>query len=149
MGKPPMVRDGVRQGQIGRPEKRDAAQFDGVAQHGIKAEEDRNGNEHGQTTAQRADLVLLEQLGGLLVFLERIVLVFVGDGLELRRDGLLPLLRAGAGRRHRPEDQFDDDRDGDDRTGRRSTRRSCRPFIERSRNLEQNPKPRKPVKPMT
>ncbi len=59
--------DGVGLREVVGPEEMGAAQFDGVAEHLVKTEENGKLQQRGQATAQRADLVLLEEFGRLLV----------------------------------------------------------------------------------
>ena len=92
-------------GQIGYPQEAGATQFDGALNHGEEAEEDGDLQEHRQAAAQRADLVLAHELHRLLVHLDRVILVFLLDGVHLGLQGLQPLHRARARLGQRPEDE--------------------------------------------
>src|SRR5205085_428639 len=103
------------------PEEMRATQFNRALQHTIKTEEDGNLEEQRQTATERADLVFLHELHGLLVHLARIVLVLLLNRFHLRLKRRHALHRPSARLRQRPEDEFDNDGDDDDREAVRNS----------------------------
>ena len=103
------VHERVRLGQVIDPEKPLAAEFDGILKHPIEAEEDRNLDEHRQTTAERVDAVFLIETHRLGVDLVRVVGVFLFDFGHLWLELGHPLHGVSGLGVKRP----DDDADGD------------------------------------
>ena len=118
--------------QIVHPEKRAVPKLDGLIEHAVKAEKDRDLNEHRQATAERVDAILLVELHRLLVHPLRIIFVLFA---QLVHDGRkLGHLSHRLGRRvlQRPEQRPDDDRHDDD-----GERVASHPRVERVHHRQQ------------
>ena len=114
------------------PEKRAVTKLDGLIEHAVKAEKDRDLNDHRKAAAERIDAILFVELHRLLIHPLRIIFVLLPELVHDRRK--LGHLSHRLGRRilQRPEQRPDDDRHDDD-----GERIAFHPRVERVHHRQQ------------
>ncbi len=108
------------------------SKLDGLIEHAVKAEKDRDLNEHRQAAAERIDAILLVELHRLLIHPLRIIFILFAQLVHDRRK--LGHLSHRLSRRvlQWPEQRPDDDRHDDDRQ-----RVASHPGVERVHHRKQ------------